>query len=111
MTENPTPQKGDRVRIVHVTEGVVTLAGEGGLSLRTADGYLVHCLSGGPGVRTIEILTPAEPPIGSVALDRHGLAWQRRGAWNSTDDDLCSWADLQGLGPLTVIHRGGDDDE
>lgn len=113
MTENPTPQKGDRVRVTTAFEGEVTEASSGGISIRDGMGVPMTFAWVPPfGTRTVEILAPAEPPVGSVVLDKYGIAWQRLDdSWRSVGDDRVMWADLQYLQPLTVIHRGGDDAE
>ena len=105
MTENPTPQKGDRVRVTFT-----------GIVRRECIGYNAWQVDTSTGVFTVpsewvEVLAPEEPPIGSVLLDRGGLAWQRLDdIWRSVDHDRYTWAYLQCLKPLNVIHRGGDDD-
>ena len=115
MTENPTPQKGDRVRITTAIEAEVRDAD--GETIRVhyrrddgTCGLLVSQPPLPPVTRTIEVLTPEEPPINSVLLDRAGLAWQRLDdIWRSVDHDRYTWAYLQRLKPFNVIHRGGDD--
>ncbi|MGN9782801.1 hypothetical protein ACTMTF_15315 [Nonomuraea sp. ZG12] len=56
---------------------------------------------------------PAEPPDGSVLLDRDGDAWQRRdGSWDCADHGFSgyTWSELLGVtnNNYTVIHTPDD---
>jgi hypothetical protein len=79
---------------------------------------------------TVAVQLPAEPPIGSVVIDRDGMAWQARTAWQARvvrgdgrvtwvstgrrhlfsfglrpEDGLTSWALLiTERAPLTIVH-------
>lgn len=67
----------------------------------------------------IEFTAPAEPPPGSVVLDRDGRSWQRDpqgDAWRRAGaaalfgiESGCTWAYLVvDRGPLTLVHRAED---
>jgi len=79
---------------------------------------------------TVAVELPAEPPIGSVVIDRDGMAWQARTAWQARvlrgdgrvtwvstgprhlfafgmrpEDGLTDWALLvTERSPLTIVH-------
>jgi hypothetical protein len=79
---------------------------------------------------TVAVSLPAEPPIGSVVIDRDGMAWQARTAWQARvlradsrvtwvstgprhlfasgmrpEDGLTDWALLvTERSPLTIVH-------
>ncbi len=79
---------------------------------------------------TVAVELPAEPPIGSVVIDRDGMAWQARTAWQARvlrgdgrvtwvstgprhlfafgmrpEDGLTHWALLvTERSPLTIVH-------
>ena len=79
---------------------------------------------------TVAVELPAEPPIGSVVVDRDGMAWQARTAWQARvlrgdgkvtwvstgprhlfafglrpEDGLTDWALLvTERSPLTIVH-------
>lgn len=62
-----------------------------------------------------EPLTEEPKGYGAVVLDREGDAWQLRknGLWyaaiDGDDFSYWAWSDLAGLGPLTLLHPGYDD--
>ena len=82
---------------------------------------------------TVAVQLPAEPPIGSVVIDRDGMAWQARTAWQARvlrgdgnvtwvstgrrhlfafgmrpEDGLTDWALLMTeRSPLTIVHVAG----
>ena len=59
---------------------------------RKADGKQLIITDQTPDTVTIEL--PAEPPIGSVVIDRDGMAWQARTAWQARvlrADDRVTW--------------------
>ena len=63
-----------------------------------------------PPFATVTVPRPAEPPVGSVVLNRYGAAFQRFSTcWVAVgmDDDL-TWEDVCALGPLRVIYTPED---
>jgi len=87
-------------------------------------------ISTGQTPETVAVQLPAEPPIGSVVIDRDGMAWQARTAWQARvlrgdgrvtwvstgprhlfafgmrpEDGLTDWALLvTERSPLTIVH-------
>ena len=56
--------------------------------------------------------TLSEPPIGSVVIDRRGIAWQRGPLyWSGNAFSAFTWSELNNqCGPLEIIYSKGNDD-
>lgn len=114
MSKRPPGVKvGDRVRITTTHAGTVTRINDDSFVLETNPGRPMHGNFHGDGEMTWVVLRDPEPFVGSVVLDRDGLAWQRAAIefgdqpwWAASDDPDLSWAQLDDQhGPLTVIHK------
>lgn len=109
----PRVKVGDRVRVTVIHTGTITRIDDDCFVLETQPGRPMHGSFHGDGEMTWEVQRP-EPPVGSVILDKNGLAWQRGNVdnevpWWAADaewDDQ-SWDSLNDdHGPLTVIYEG-----
>lgn len=106
------PKTGDRVRVVLEGEAT-TLNRVGHFGLNWGDGYGNEIRPSSDHVVSIELLTPTEPPVGSVVLDREGDAAQRisddaegwRYAVSEQANDYLTWGELTGhYSPVKVIY-------
>lgn len=94
--------EGDWVRVV--IEGAVTSVGNEGLFIQTGVDTLsyvpfAHC----------DLLTPVEPPDGSIVVDADDDVWQsNHGHWFQTGcEESLSWRTLsKDWAPLTVLREG-----
>ena len=66
------------------------------MNARKADGKQLIITDQTPEMVALEL--PAEPPIGSVVIDRDGMAWQSRTAWQARV--------LRGDGRVTWVSTG-----
>lgn len=82
------PKTGDRVRVV--LEGVVTAPVARGFTIgREGRNFIAPFADH---VVSIELLAPAEPPLGTVLLaDASGIAYQREpGGWYATGSEFAT---------------------
>jgi hypothetical protein len=82
-----------------------------GLGVRTSQGgvyRLDEAESIGGFTYTFELITPAEPPVGSVLVDSVGDVWIRRASgWAVTGDgDIVPWSEVSSFGPFKVLREG-----
>lgn len=96
---------GDRVRVT--LEGVVRMTYAHDGCLLVGDHYVFPEKHG---FKSLEKLSPPEPPNGSVVLTVNGKAWQRKyHSWYSTAELTLTWKALNAAcGPLTLIHRADE---
>lgn len=99
------PKTGDRVRVV--LEGKVGVTVEqDGFDIGGSDGnYITH---GAEHVVSIELLAPAEPPVGSIVRDGAGDAAQRGiNAWFYAVEGAIgehTWEDVSGWGHVQTLY-------
>ena len=97
-----TPKKGDLVRITH--EGVVTATAYGSAP-QFSMGNRWFDLST---VESVEILAPAEPPVGSIVVTKnngilHGWKHGANGLWGGA----YTWAEVLNGRTVVAIHTPG----
>lgn len=121
MSERPPAVKvGDRVRLTTIHTGTVTEINDEGFQLQEesppsrqgASGDLIRGYFRREIEQTWVVLHP-EPPVGSVVIDKMGLAWQRSVDFSAepwyaaADESDRSWDALNDeRGPITVIYEG-----
>lgn len=115
MSRRPLGVKvGDRVRVTTVHTGTITRIDDEQFLLETSPGRLISGSFLGDTELAWVVLAPPEPPVGTVVIDKNGLAWQRGDVdnevpWWAADVDEYdrSWGSLNDeRGPLTVIYEG-----
>jgi hypothetical protein len=105
---------GDRVKVTMTRsfEGDVVMhaASPSGLAVHVpASGTIWLDEEGGGGfIHTFELVTPAEPPVGSVVVDREGDTWQHlgRGWYCIGDGERTPWEEVATCAPFTVLREG-----
>lgn len=102
------PKNGDRVRVV--LEGTASVFDDGFDIGGPCGNFIV---TNADHVVSIELLAPAEPPVGSVVLDKVGDAAQRvnegkvswRYAVSEDEIDVLTWSELvDHYGPVKILH-------
>lgn len=114
MTTNYKPSVGDRVRVV--LEGKVIL-GTFAVGFAIGNEDVENCIvPSADHVVSVELLSPPEPPPGSVVLDADNRPWRRvlttrlNERWYGAlagYNKAITWDDLVAdEGPLRVVHTG-----